>query len=91
MKKLQAKEKKKLRKKKALGAYNKQKKQECCKCSKYSHKLGHERCPENKMKTQKNIRKRKRMRTKIKHSMEYATMKEKRAFKSELSGEKVWH
>ena len=48
MKKLQAKEKKKLRKKKALGAYNKQKKQECCKCSKYSHKLGHERCPENK-------------------------------------------
>ena len=33
---------------KALGAYNNQYKQRCCKCGKYSHKSGNCKCPENK-------------------------------------------
>ena len=40
--------KKKKNWKKALRAYNKQCKQRCHKCSKYSHKPGNQKCPENK-------------------------------------------
>ena len=47
-------------KKKALGAYNKQYKQRCHKCSKYGHKPGDQNCPENK-KEKKNDDKTKKM------------------------------
>ena len=39
----------KTEKERALGAYNKQYKQRCCKYGKYSHKPGDQKCPENKI------------------------------------------
>ena len=46
--KIKNKREEKVKKEKALGTYNKQYKQRCRKCGKYSHKPGDKRCPENK-------------------------------------------
>ena len=56
MKELKVKKKKKL-KKKALGAYDKQYKQQCQKCGTYGHKPGNRRCPENENATDENNKK----------------------------------
>ena len=46
--KIKSKKEEKSEKEKALGAYNKQYKQQCQICEKYGHKSGDWKCPENK-------------------------------------------
>ena len=61
--KIKSKKEEKTEKEKAMGAYNKQYKQPCQKCGKYSHKPGDRRCPENKKEKNKNNEKTERMAT----------------------------
>ena len=61
-------------KEKALGAWNKQYKQQCQKCGRYGHKPGNRRCPENKNEKIENNKKTERYEYKNKNSMVCATI-----------------
>ena len=74
--KIKNKKEQKVEKEKALGTYNKQYKQWCRKCGKYSHKPRDMRCPENKNRKGEKNKKTENMKIKAKNLMGYATIVE---------------
>ena len=65
-------------KEKILGAYNKQYKQRCHKCGRYSHKPGDCKCLENKKENYNKEKTEKKITKKIKISLVYAIIVDKK-------------